>query len=104
MRSSSRSANTWAVAAKCEASGTGGSTGGVIVRPTALLERGTDAREHALVLHVRHFLAAHLRKRADELVLLGRETGGHLDVDAYEQVAATATAQRVDATALQPED
>src|SRR4051794_13109692 len=104
MRSSSRSAKTCAVAGNCAASGTGGSTGDVMGRPTALLERGTDAGEHALVLHVRHFLAAHLGERAHELVFFGREAGGHLDVDAHEQVTPPAPAQRVHTATLEPED
>src|SRR5689334_14426303 len=101
MRSSRRSANTWAVAANCAASGTGGSTGVVIAWRTALLERGADAGEHPLVLHVRHLLAAHGGERAHELVLFGREPGRHLDLDAHEQVAATASAQRVHTAALE---
>src|SRR4051812_27736484 len=99
MSSSRRSANTCAVDASCAGSCTGGSTGGI-----ALLERGTQAREHALVLHVRDLFAAQLGEGAHELVFLGREAGGDLDVDAYEQVAASAPAQRRDAAALEPED
>ena len=51
----------------------------------------------------RDLLAAERRERAQQLVLLGREATGHLDVDAHEQVAAAAAAQRGHAAALQPE-
>ena len=87
---------------------TSGHVGGttVLAHPIhadALLERGAQPGEDALLLLRRDFFAAHRRERAQQLVFFGGEPTGHVDIDAHEQITTTTTAQRGNTASLEPE-
>ena len=73
------------------------------VAPTGLLEGGAQAGEDTLLLRRGDVLTAEAGERPEQFVFLGRQVRGNLDVDADEEIAAAAAAQRGDAAPLQLE-
>ena len=70
---------------------------------TALLERGSHRREEPFVGAARPLRRAARPSWRSSSSSSATELVRHLDVDAHEQIAATAPAQRRDAAALEPE-